>query len=112
MDCIFCRIAAGEIPCSKVYETDEVLAFRDLNPQAPIHVLIIPKRHIASLQALTAADDELLGKLFLAAREIAKQLGVDETGYRIVSNVGEAAGQSVKHLHLHFISGKTLKWDN
>lgn len=112
MDCIFCRIAAGEIPCSKVYETDEVLAFRDLNPQAPIHVLIIPKRHIVSLQALTAADDELLGKLFLAAREIAKQLGVDETGYRIVSNVGEAAGQSVKHLHLHFISGKTLKWDN
>lgn len=112
MSCLFCRIAAGEIPSAKVYEDDTVFAFRDIAPQAPVHVLIIPKKHVDSLQALSEADTPLLGHMFAVARQIAVQEGVAETGYRIISNVGEDAGQSVKHLHLHLIGGKTLKWDN
>ena len=112
MDCIFCKIANGEIPTNKVYEDELVYAFRDIAPQAPVHVLIIPKKHIESAQALTAEDDALLCHMFACARKIAESEGVAASGYRLITNVGDDAGQSVHHLHLHLIGGKTLKWDN
>ena len=112
MSCLFCRIAAGEIPSAKVYEDELVYAFRDIAPQAPVHVLIIPKKHIESAQALTKEDDALLCHMFACARKIAESEGVAATGYRLITNVGDDAGQSVHHLHLHLIGGKTLKWDN
>ena len=112
MSCLFCRIAAGEIPSAKVYEDELVYAFRDIAPQAPVHVLIIPKKHIESAQALTAEDDALLCHMFACARKIAESEGVAKSGYRLITNVGDDAGQSVHHLHLHLIGGKTLKWDN
>ena len=109
-DCLFCRIASGEIPSDKVYEDELVLAFRDIDPQAPVHVLIIPKKHIASVSALTAEDDATLADMFAAARSIAATLGIAEGGYRVVSNVGADAGQSVPHLHLHLLGGRSLAW--
>ncbi len=112
MSCLFCRIAAGEIPSTKVYEDELVYAFRDIAPQAPVHVLIIPKKHIESAQALTKEDDALLCHMFACARKIAESEGVAASGYRLITNVGDDAGQSVHHLHLHLIGGKTLKWDN
>ena len=112
MSCLFCRIAAGEIPSAKVYEDELVYAFRDIAPQAPVHVLIIPKKHIESAQALTREDDALLCHMFACARKIAESEGVAKSGYRLITNVGDNAGQSVHHLHLHLIGGKTLKWDN
>ena len=112
MSCLFCKIAAGEIPSTKVYEDELVYAFRDIAPQAPVHVLIIPKKHIESAQALTAEDDALLCHMFACARKIAESEGVAASGYRLITNVGDDAGQSVHHLHLHLIGGKTLKWDN
>ena len=111
-DCLFCKIVDGTIPSSKVYEDDDVLAFKDINPQAPVHVLIIPKRHISGADKLTRNDDKLLGKLVEVANRLAKELGVSETGYRLISNIGDDAGQSVHHLHIHLIGGKTLNWDN
>ena len=110
--CLFCKIAAGEIPSRKAYEDETVYAFHDIAPQAPVHILIIPKRHIGSVQELTRADDALLGHMFEVARKIAAENGLDETGYRLITNIGADAGQSVPHLHLHLIGGKTLKWDN
>ena len=112
MSCLFCEIAKGNIPSAKVYEDELVYAFRDIAPQAPVHVLIIPKKHIESAQALTAEDDALLCHMFACARRIAESEGVAKTGYRLITNVGDDAGQSVHHLHLHLIGGKTLKWDN
>ena len=112
MSCLFCKIAAGEIPSTKVYEDELVYAFRDIAPQAPVHVLIIPKKHIESAQALTAEDDALLCHMFACARKIAESEGVAASGYRLITNVGDDAGQSVHHLHLHLIGGKALKWDN
>ena len=112
MSCLFCKIAAGEIPSTKVYEDELVYAFRDIAPQAPVHVLIIPKKHIESAQALTAEDDALLCHMFACARKIAESEGVAASGYRLITNVGDDAGQSVHHRHLHLIGGKTLKWDN
>ena len=112
MSCLFCEIAAGRIPSAKVYEDELVYAFRDIAPQAPVHVLIIPKKHIESAQALTGEDDALLGHMFACARRIAESEGVSMSGYRLVTNVGDDAGQSVHHLHLHLIGGKRLKWDN
>lgn len=109
-DCIFCRIAQGDIPCERVYEDDDVLAFSDLSPQAPVHVLIIPKRHIQSAQTLTEADDQMLCRLFAAARRIAAEQGLSDNGYRIVTNVGADGGQSVPHLHLHLLGGRTMEW--
>ncbi len=109
-DCIFCRIAQGDIPCERVYEDDDVLAFSDLSPQAPVHVLIIPKRHIQSAQTLTEADDQTLCRLFAAARRIAAEQGLSDNGYRIVTNVGADGGQSVPHLHLHLLGGRTMEW--
>ena len=112
MSCLFCEIAAGNIPSAKVYEDELVYAFRDIAPQAPVHVLIIPRKHIESAQALTAEDDALLCHMFACARRIAESEGVAASGYRLITNVGDDAGQSVHHLHLHLIGGKTLKWDN
>ena len=112
MSCLFCEIAAENIPSTKVYEDELVYAFRDIAPQAPVHVLIIPKKHIESAQALTAEDDALLCHMFACARKIAESEGVAKSGYRLITNVGDDAGQSVHHLHLHLIGGKALKWDN
>ena len=112
MSCLFCEIAKGNIPSAKVYEDELVYAFRDIAPQGPVHVLIIPKKHIESAQALTAEDDALLCHMFACARRIAESEGVAKSGYRLITNVGDDAGQSVHHLHLHLIGGKTLKWDN
>lgn len=110
MDCIFCNIIKGEIPSVKVYENDYVYAFNDISPVAPVHVLIIPKEHIESLNDITVENASLISEVYTAAAEIAKQLGVSETGYRIVSNCGEAAGQTVNHIHFHLLGGRDLAW--
>ena len=112
VDCLFCKIIAGEIPSQKAYEDEEILAFHDINPQAPVHVLIIPKQHIRSADALTEADDATLCRLFAAARRLAGELGLSGKGYRLITNVGADGGQSVPHLHLHLIGGRPLRWDN
>ena len=108
-DCIFCKIAAGEIPSQKVYEDETVFAFRDLNPQAPQHVLIIPKRHIEKLSSVSAGEQAVLGQMMLAAVKIAKENGSAD-GFRVVVNNGETAGQSVWHLHMHLLSGRPFRW--
>lgn len=108
--CIFCRIAAGEIPATIVRQDEDTVAFRDLDPKAPLHVLIIPRRHIASINDLQATDEAVMGRLFTAAREIAAAEGVSEGGYRVVMNAGPDAGQSVPHVHLHLLGGRTLHW--
>jgi histidine triad (HIT) family protein len=108
--CLFCRIAAGEIPAKLVYEDDDVVAFRDINPQAPTHILIIPRRHIASVNDLEAGDAELVGRLYLAARELAEREGIAKSGYRLVLNTGPGAGQTVDHIHLHLLGGRPLHW--
>ena len=107
---IFSKIIAREIPADIVYETDEVLAFRDINPQAPVHVLIIPKRPIATLNDLEAGDAELVGKLFLAAKQVAAELGVADAGYRTVLNCNRDGGQDVFHVHLHLLAGRRMGW--
>lgn len=107
-DCIFCKIAAGEVPSDIVYEDHWSVAFRDLNPQAPTHVLIVPRRHLPSVADLTDDDSELLGALFNAVRSIARQAGL--SGYRLVTNVGAESGQSVFHLHFHLMGGRPMGW--
>ncbi len=108
-DCLFCKIAAGQIPSKAVYQDEEVLAFQDIQPQARHHVLIIPRRHVAnSLTDLKKADEQILLRLFDAARRIAGELGIEESGYRLVSNSGPDAGQSVFHLHFHLLGGAPL----
>ena len=109
-DCIFCKIAAGEIPATKVYDDGEVLAFRDINPEAPVHLLVIPRRHIATLNDLTEADAALIGWLYLAAKQVAIELGVAENGYRTVINCNRDAGQIVFHVHMHLLAGRELGW--
>ena len=109
-DCLFCRIADGELAADRVTESDEWLAFRDIDPQAPVHVLIIPKRHVESVAALDSGDVELAGGLLLAAAETARELGVEEDGYRLVTNRGAKAGQSVFHLHVHLLAGRRMEW--
>lgn len=109
-DTIFSKIIRREIPADIVYETDEILAFRDVNPQAPVHVLFIPKRPLATLDEATAADAELLGKLLLAAAEYARQEGFAERGYRTVLNCNEDGGQTVFHIHVHLLAGRPLHW--
>lgn len=107
-DCLFCRIAARELPGAFVYEDEHLVAFQDIHPKAPVHVLIIPKKHIASVTTLAAADEALAGKLLLAARHIAEQTGVAAAGYRLVVNAGSHGGQLVEHLHIHLLGGKPL----
>ena len=110
MDCLFCKIIAGEIPSARVYENDKVYAFRDISPEAPVHVLIVPKEHIASANELTAENADVVTDIFLAAKEIAVQEGIAEGGYRIVNNCGEDGGQTVQHLHFHLLGGRSLAW--
>ena len=108
--CLFCRIVAGDIPSQKVAEDDLVLAFHDIAPRSPTHVLVIPKAHIPSAADLTDDDGPLLGRMFSTLARIAREAGIAEDGYRIVSNVGSWAGQSVDHLHLHLMGGRTFSW--
>ena len=108
-DCVFCRIVAGEIASRRVHEDDEVVAFHDLNPQAPTHVLVVPRRHIASLDGAGEGDAALLGRLLLAVRRVARELGV-QAGYRVVNNCGAPAGQSVFHIHFHLLGGRSMHW--
>jgi histidine triad (HIT) family protein len=110
MSCLFCRIVAGEIPASKVYEDDRLLAFTDINPQAPLHVLVVPKQHIATLNDLSGEHDVLIGAMVRAAAKIAKEQGYDGSGYRTVFNCNAQAGQTVFHIHLHVLGGRSLSW--
>ena len=107
MDCLFCKIIAGDIPSTKVYEDDKVLAFKDINPMAPVHILIIPKVHIEGANALDSDNVGVVSDIMLTARRIAEELGLSE-GWRLVTNVGEHGGQTVKHLHFHLLGGKKL----
>jgi len=109
-DCLFCKILDGDIPADIIYESDSAIAFRDVNPKAPVHVLIIPREHIATINDLSAGDAAMVGSLFMAAKEIAAEEGLADDGYRVVMNCNAAAGQSVFHLHLHMLGGRTLAW--
>ncbi len=110
MDCLFCKIAAGDIPSDVVYEDKNLIAFRDINPQAPTHVLVIPRRHIATLNELSRDDAELIGQMVLAATKLAKQMAIDENGYRLVWNCNRDGGQDVFHIHLHLLGGRAMSW--
>jgi histidine triad (HIT) family protein len=110
-DCLFCKVVAGEIPASIIKRSDDVLAFRDIDPKAPTHVLVIPTRHVASVGAARGSDGErLLGRVLAFAAELARELGLERDGYRIVTNTGKNAGQSVDHLHFHVLGGRKLTW--
>lgn len=109
-DCLFCRIIGGDVPSTTVHEDDEVVAFRDIAPQAPTHILIVPRRHIASAAELDEDDGPLLGRLFAVARGLADEEGLTDDGYRVVTNVGGWGGQSVDHLHFHLLGGRPFSW--
>ncbi len=108
MDCLFCKIINGDIPCSKVYEDDKVLAFNDIEPQAPVHILIIPKEHIKSAAEIDENNSGLIAHVFEVASKIAKDMNLD--GFRVVNNCGDCAGQTVKHIHFHLMSGREFTW--
>ena len=108
-DCLFCRIASGEIPAKKAYEDDQALAFYDIDPKAPVHVLVIPKKHIASIAAASEEDFSLVAHLMRVAQQLAKELNLDN-GFRLVVNTGKDGGQSVGHLHIHLLGGRALSW--
>ncbi len=110
MDCIFCKIAAGEIPSTKVYEDEQVLAFRDIEPQAPVHIIIIPKQHIKSANDLTAENSKVIAHIFEIIPQIAKNENIAESGYRIVNNCGVDGGQTVEHIHFHLTGGRQFGW--
>ena len=109
-ECLFCKIGSGQIPSKVVMQDDELLAFDDINPQAPVHVLVIPKRHIGALNDAGAGEQALLGRLIEAAAVVAKKKGIAESGYRVVANTGRDGGQSVFHLHLHVLGGRHMTW--
>lgn len=109
-DCIFCAIAAGDIAANRLYEDDVVVAFRDINPQAPTHILVIPREHIGSAAELTPAQDPLWGHLLHVAQQMADDEGIDQSGFRLVTNVGVDGGQTVPHLHLHLLGGRPMRW--
>ena len=109
-DCLFCKIGSGQIPAKVVMQDDEVLAFDDINPQAPVHVLVIPKRHVVALNEAGAGDQALLGRLLEAAALVARKKGIAEAGYRVVANQGRDGGQTVFHLHLHVLGGRPMAW--
>ncbi|MCI5591486.1 MAG: histidine triad nucleotide-binding protein [Oscillospiraceae bacterium] len=109
MDCLFCKIIGGEIPSNKVYEDDTVFAFRDIDPQAPVHILIVPKEHIASAKDINESNSAVVAHIFEVAAKIAKAEGLDD-GFRIVNNCGDSAGQTVKHLHFHLMGGREFTW--
>ena len=109
-DCIFCKIVKGEIPSDKVFEDEKVLAFRDINPEAPVHIVIVPKKHILSLNEVTKEDIEVISHILLLAKNIASENGIAESGYRLVNNCGVDGGQTVPHLHFHLLGGRNLLW--
>jgi histidine triad (HIT) family protein len=109
-DCLFCKIAKGEIKSDVVYEDDEILAFKDINPKAPVHILFIPKKHIPTLNDVSEGDAGLLGKIVLKAREVAKEHGVADEGYRVILNCNRNAGQEVFHIHVHLLGGRVFTW--
>ncbi len=109
MDCLFCKIVAGEIPSTKVYEDDQIFAFRDINPQAPTHILVIPKEHIPSVDAITPENSAVVSHIFEIIPKLAAEDGLDK-GYRVVSNIGEQGQQSVPHLHFHILGGRDMTW--
>jgi len=109
-DCLFCRIVAGEIPSTKIHEDDVVLAIRDIAPRAPTHILLMPRRHVASAADLTPGDGDLLGRIFGTAADIARSEGIAGPGYRVVTNVGAWGGQTVDHLHFHLMGGRAFEW--
>ena len=109
-NCLFCKILSGDIPAELVYESETAVAFRDINPQAPTHMLVIPRKHISTINDIEADDEAIIGSLYTAAREIAAQEGIAEDGYRAVMNCNEGAGQSVFHIHLHVLGGRSLGW--
>lgn len=108
--CIFCRVVSRELPARIIYEDEKILAFEDINPQAPVHLLVIPKKHIPTLQDIADGDKDLMGMLFFITNRMAKEKGISEKGYRVVMNCGPAGGQSVYHLHLHLIGGRVMRW--
>ena len=107
-DCLFCKIIKGDIPSTQVYEDEFVYAFKDINPEAPVHILVVPKKHIKSMNEIEETDENLIGKIFFAIKKIAKEQGVAEQGYRVISNCGKDAGQTVMHLHFHILGGRKL----
>lgn len=109
MDCLFCKISAGEIPSKKAYEDEKVFAFYDIDPQAPVHILVIPKEHIQSVSQITPENQEIVGHIFTVIAKLARELNLED-GYRVVSNVGQQGGQSVPHLHFHLLGGRNLGW--
>lgn len=109
-DCLFCKIIADEIPADIIHESPDAIAFRDINPQAPTHVLIVPRQHISTINDLAESDTDTVGQLFLAARNIARQEGFAEDGYRVTMNCNAAAGQTVFHIHLHLLGGRNFTW--
>ena len=109
-DCLFCKIVAGDIAADVVHRTEDVVAFRDINPKAPVHILVIPTEHITSLDAAQDSHRDVLGEIMLTARDIARAEGVSETGYRAVVNTGDDGGQTVHHVHLHVLGGRALRW--
>jgi histidine triad (HIT) family protein len=109
-DCLFCRIVAGQIPATIVYKDDRLIAFKDINPQAPTHMLIVPRRHVASLNELTAEDDGLVGEMIRTAAALATEHGHADRGYRVVFNTNADAGQTVFHIHLHLLAGRHMTW--
>lgn len=109
-DCLFCKIINGDIPSKKLFEDDLVYAFYDIEPQAPVHFLIVPKQHIASTNDINESNEKLIGHVFRVASELCKQLGVEQSGYRIVNNCGKDGGQTVGHLHFHVMGGRLLAW--
>lgn len=109
-DCLFCKIRDGKIPAELVFQNDEVLAFNDVNPQAPTHLLIIPKKHVSTVNDLNQEDEVMMGKLFSAAKQIAAEKGLSDDGYRLVVNCNEGAGQTVFHIHMHLLAGRAMTW--
>ena len=109
-NCLFCRIASGEIPAEVVRSDPDLVAFRDIHPQAPTHILLIPRKHVASVSELEESDAEIMGKLFLAAKELAREEGIDDGGYRMIVNAGPDAGQTVFHIHMHLLGGRRMGW--
>jgi len=108
--CLFCKILAGDIPADIIYESDTAIGFRDINPHAPTHVVIIPRKHIATINDIDPDDQQIVGSLFTAAREIAEKEGHADAGYRVAMNCNEAAGQTVFHIHLHLLAGRSFSW--
>lgn len=110
MSCLFCKIIAGDIPSDKVYEDNDVLAFRDINPGAPTHILVVPKKHISTMNDVIAEDQQVLGKMMLVSKDLAAQEGIDESGYRLTLNTNSQGGQAVYHIHLHLLGGRQMTW--